>query len=100
MLCACGPMVAGLIFSGNSYYICFAIIIVLFAILKPRLSMDRPGKLQHTFELAYDFLHEQASEQVGHDGHKYLAFFGTIFFFILSGHHKDLEERIALQHVG
>ena len=36
------------------------IIIVLFAILKPRLSPDRPGKLQHTFELVYDFLHEQA----------------------------------------
>ncbi|MCU1239058.1 MAG: synthase subunit [Candidatus Solibacter sp.] len=59
------------------------IIIVLFAILKPRLSPDRPGKLQHTFELVYDFLHEQAEEQVGHDGHHYLAFFGTIFIFIL-----------------
>ena len=59
------------------------IIIVLFAILKPRLSVDRPGKLQHTFELLYGFLNEQAEEQVGHDGHHYLAFFGTIFFFIL-----------------
>jgi F-type H+-transporting ATPase subunit a len=60
-----------------------AIVIVLFAILKPRMSMDRPGKLQHTFELIYNFLHEQASEQIGHDGHKYLAFFGTLFIFIL-----------------
>jgi F-type H+-transporting ATPase subunit a len=59
------------------------IIIVLFAILKPRLSPDRPGKLQHTFELIYDFLHEQAEEQVGHNGHHYLAFFGTIFIFVL-----------------
>ena len=59
------------------------IIIVVFAILKPRLSVDRPGKLQHTFELLYGFLNEQAEEQVGHDGHHYLAFFGTIFFFIL-----------------
>ena len=59
------------------------IIIVLFAMLKPRLSADRPGKLQHTFELVYGFLHEQAEEQVGHHGHHYLAFFGTIFFFIL-----------------
>jgi F-type H+-transporting ATPase subunit a len=59
------------------------IIIVVFAILKPRLSVDRPGKLQHTFELLYGFLRDQADEQVGHDGHKYLAFFGTIFFFIL-----------------
>src|SRR5215471_15307246 len=59
------------------------IIIVVFAILKPRLSVDRPGKLQHTFELIYGFLNEQAEEQVGHDGHHYLAFFGTIFIFIL-----------------
>ena len=59
------------------------IIVVLFAMLKPRLSADRPGKLQHTFELIYDFLHEQAEEQVGHEGHHYLAFFGTIFIFIL-----------------
>ena len=49
------------------------IIVVLFAILQPRLSVDRPGKLQHTFELIYDFLHEQAEEQVGHDGHHYLG---------------------------
>jgi F-type H+-transporting ATPase subunit a len=60
-----------------------AIVIVVFAILKPMLSPDRPGKLQHTFELIYNFLHEQAEEQIGHHGHRYLAFFGTIFIFIL-----------------
>ncbi len=59
------------------------IIIVLFAILKPRLSADRPGGLQHTFELIYNFLKEQADEQVGHDGHIYLSYFGTIFIFVL-----------------
>src|SRR5665647_3293655 len=32
-----------------------AIIIVLFGFLKPRLSADHPGKLQHTCELVYDF---------------------------------------------
>ena len=60
-----------------------AIIIVLFAFLKPRLSADHPGKLQHTFELVYDFLREQAEEQVGHGSLQYVAFFGTIFIFIL-----------------
>jgi F-type H+-transporting ATPase subunit a len=60
-----------------------AIIIVLFALLRPRLSSDHPGKLQHTFELIYDFLREQSDEQVGHDGHKYVAYFGTIIIFIL-----------------
>ena len=59
------------------------IIMIVFAVLKPRLSVDRPGKMQHTFEVLYGFLKEQADEQVGHDGHHYLAFFGTIFFYIL-----------------
>ena len=58
-------------------------LVVLFALLRPRLSVDRPGKLQHTFELVYEFLNGQTEEQVGHHGHKYLAFFGTIFLFIL-----------------
>lgn len=59
------------------------LIMVLFAILRPNLSMDRPGKLQHIFELIYQFLNGQAHENVGHDGHKYVAYFGTVFIFIL-----------------
>jgi F-type H+-transporting ATPase subunit a len=58
-------------------------IIVLFAILRRRLSVESPGKLQHTFELVHEFLNGQADEQVGHEGHRYLNFFGTIFIFIL-----------------
>jgi F-type H+-transporting ATPase subunit a len=60
-----------------------AIIIVLFALLRPRLSADHPGKLQHTFELIYEFLREQAHEQVGHASRQYVPYFGTIFIFIL-----------------
>lgn len=59
------------------------IIVALFAILRPRLSHDNPGKLQHTFELIYDFVNGQSDEQVGHGAAKYLSFFGTIFIFIL-----------------
>ena len=59
------------------------ILIVLFAILRPKLSADRPGTLQHTFELIYDFVREQAHEQVGHGSRKYVPYFGTIFIFIL-----------------
>jgi F-type H+-transporting ATPase subunit a len=60
-----------------------AIIVVLFAVLRPRLSMDRPGKLQHTFEVVYEFLHGQSEEQIPHQGPQYLGYFGTIFIFIL-----------------
>ena len=47
-------------------------IVVVFALLRPRLSADKPGKLQHTFEVVYNFLHEQTEEQVGHHGFRYL----------------------------
>lgn len=59
------------------------ILVALFAFLRGRLSPDRPGTLQHTFEVIHEFLHEQAEESVGHDGPRYLAFFGTLFLFIL-----------------
>ncbi len=59
------------------------IIVLVFAVLRPRLSMDKPGKLQHTFELIYGFLVDQSGEVVGSQGRACLAFFGTIFIFIL-----------------
>jgi F-type H+-transporting ATPase subunit a len=60
------------------------LLMLVFAMLKPRLSPDRPGSFQQFFELIYEFVNGQAEEQVGHDGHKYLGFFGTIFIFVLS----------------
>jgi|SRR5664279_950541 F-type H+-transporting ATPase subunit a len=60
------------------------LLMVVFAMLRSRLSADRPGKLQHTFELFYEFVKGQAEDQVGHAAHHYLAFFGTIFLFILT----------------
>lgn len=59
------------------------IIIVLFAILRTALSMDRPGKLQHTFEIIHDFLCVQAQETGIHRYQLYVPFFGTLFIFIL-----------------
>ncbi len=59
------------------------IVMVVFAVLKPKLSMDKPGKLQHIFESLYLFLKGESETNVGHHGHHYLPFFGTVFFFIL-----------------
>jgi F-type H+-transporting ATPase subunit a len=47
--------------------------------------MDRPGKLQHIFEVIYDFLHGQSEEIIGHHGPHYVHLFGTLFVFILFG---------------
>lgn len=61
------------------------IVIVFFGLMRSRLSMSRPGKMQHILEIIYEFLNDQAHEVIGHGGKKYLAFFGTLFFFILFG---------------
>ena len=58
-------------------------ILVFFGLMRGRLSVDRPGKIQHLLELFYQFFHASAEEVVGPDGPKYLAFFGTIFWFVL-----------------
>jgi len=60
-----------------------AIIVVVFALLRTRLSVDRPGKFQQTFELIYEFIQGQTDDMVGHEGHRYMAFFGALFLLIL-----------------
>jgi len=59
-----------------------AIILVLFAILRSRLSVENPGKLQLTFEAIYKFVMGQTDDAVEH-GRKYAPFFGALFIFIL-----------------
>jgi F-type H+-transporting ATPase subunit a len=61
------------------------VIVVLFGFLRSRLSVDKPGKLQHIFEVIYNFLRGQSDEIIGHDGHKYVSWAGTLFIFILFG---------------
>ncbi|HVW83368.1 MAG TPA: F0F1 ATP synthase subunit A [Bryobacteraceae bacterium] len=61
-----------------------AIMIVLFLILRSRLSVDKPGKLQHLFELIHGFVVEQAEDQVGHhEGRHHVVLFETLFIFLL-----------------
>ena len=60
-----------------------AIIVVLFAVLRSSFSVDKPGRLQHVFEVLYEFL-ENTAEEIGiHHAGRYLPLFGTLFIFIL-----------------
>ena len=59
-------------------------LMVVVALLRLRLSADRPGGFQQAFELIYEFVHGQAEDQIGHDGRRYMGYFGTIFLFILT----------------
>src|ERR1022692_1228776 len=65
-------------------FVVVLLLMLVFALLRPRLSADKPGGFQHTFELLYGFIKGQADTQVGHNASRYLAFFGTMFIFILT----------------
>jgi len=60
------------------------LLMVVVALVRLRLSADRPGNLQQAFELLYEFVSGQAEDQIGHNGLRYLGYFGTIFLFILT----------------
>jgi len=59
------------------------LMMVVFWILRLRLSVERPGKMQQVAEMLYGFFKSQSNEAMGHGGEKYVPFFGTIFIFIL-----------------
>ena len=60
-----------------------AFIVVLFGTLKPRLSMDRPGGLQHAMEGIHGFLGDTAHDNIHHGHRRHIPFVGAIFFFVL-----------------
>ena len=59
------------------------IMIVMFAILRGSLSVDKPGTLQQCFELVHGFIGGESDENIGHDGHKHVVLFETMFVFLL-----------------
>ena len=59
------------------------IIVVLFLVLRSSLSVDKPGAMQHLFELVHGFVVDTAEDQVGHDGRHYVVVFETLFIFLL-----------------
>ena len=61
----------------------FMFLLILFLLLRSRLSVDSPGGLQHAFEGIEGFVHGQSQEIIGHHVEPYTAFFAIIFIFIL-----------------
>lgn len=59
------------------------LIVILLAVLRRNLSVDKPGKLQHIFEAIHEFISGQAHDQVGHEGHQHIVVFMSLFMFIL-----------------
>lgn len=61
-----------------------AILLLLVAVVRASLSVDKPGKIQHILESIYDFLIYQEREVGIHHPEKYINYFGTLFIFILA----------------
>lgn len=59
------------------------ILILLFAILRSRLSVDKPGAFQQVFELIHGFVNGQAEEHLGHNARRHIVLFETLFIFIM-----------------
>jgi F-type H+-transporting ATPase subunit a len=60
------------------------LIMLALLVLRSRLSVTKPGALQHVFEVIREFIHEQAHDQIGHDSDRHILIFTTLFVFILA----------------
>ncbi|MFI5118690.1 MAG: F0F1 ATP synthase subunit A [Terriglobales bacterium] len=57
---------------------------IFFIAVRSRLSVERPGGLQHTMEGIYGFVGNMADEVIGHHSSKYVPYLVTLGMFILS----------------
>lgn len=61
----------------------FFFLLVVFFMVRSRLSVESPGGLQHAFEGMEGFVLGQSQEIIGHHVEPYIPFFAIIFIFIL-----------------
>jgi F-type H+-transporting ATPase subunit a len=72
---------------SNSFAMELLVVILLtifFISVRTRLSVERPGGLQHTMEAIYGFVGNMADEVIGHHSSKYVPYLITLGMFILS----------------
>lgn len=59
------------------------ILLILFLLVRSRLSVESPGGLQHAFEWAEGFVQGQSNEIIGHHSEGYTPFLTVLGLFIL-----------------
>lgn len=59
------------------------VLLLLFLIVRSRLSVETPGALQHIFEGAHNFIQGQSQEIIGHHSEGYTPFLMALALFIL-----------------
>jgi F-type H+-transporting ATPase subunit a len=71
---------------SNSFAMELLVVLLLtifFIAVRARLSVERPGGLQHTMEGIHGFIADMADEVIGHHGHKDVPYLVTLGMFIL-----------------
>jgi F-type H+-transporting ATPase subunit a len=61
----------------------FSFLLIMFLLVRSRLSVDSPGALQHAFEGVEGFIQGQSDEIIGHHSEGYTPFLASLGFFIL-----------------
>ena len=61
----------------------FALLVLVFAIIRSRLSVDSPGGLQHVLEGLHGFINGQSEEIIGHHSEGFTPFLMALGLFIL-----------------
>ncbi len=69
-------------------YVAMEVLVILLILtgvflLRRKLSVETPGKFQHSMELVVQFTQDMCGEIIGHDGGRYVAMLGTLGIFIL-----------------
>jgi F-type H+-transporting ATPase subunit a len=59
------------------------LIVIFFLVLRSQLSVDKPGKLQHVFEMIHGFIGGEATKHIPHGSRRHMVIFETLFLFIL-----------------
>src|SRR6266851_3959700 len=71
---------------SNSFAMELLVVLLLmtfFIAVRTRLSVERPGGLQHTMEGIYGFVSNMADEVIGHHSQKYVPYLVTLGMFVL-----------------
>src|SRR5919201_3747493 len=60
-----------------------AILFIFFLMVRSRLSVEKPGGMQHVVEILHEYVSGQASEVIGHGYKRFVPFVMAIGYFIL-----------------
>ena len=65
-------------------FLVFVFLLLLFLLVRSRLSVEQPKALQHIFEGTHQFIEGQSEEIIGHHSERFTPFLVTLALFILT----------------